>query len=281
MKNMLNFFKYHGLGNDFIIIDFPGEGIDLNALARHLCNRRLGIGADGLITYSQTNDQPHMRIFNADGTEAEMCGNGFRCFIHYLYQHKGFSREEISVQTLNGWLTGQVLEEEKNSVRVSSNLGVPEFDPALIPVDFSGERFIQEKVELENREFTISVVRTGPPHAVLFLKPGEELDPKYWGPRLEQHPVFPRGANINFSRILSPDRAQVVVWERGVGLTRACGTGAAAVGVIGHLLGKMEPEVIIELPGGELEIRWDGWGQPAFMTGNSEAVFSGALELNP
>ncbi len=276
---MLKFQKYHGLGNDFLIFDTQDEEINWSSIAKILCQRRFGVGADGIMTCTIRDKKPFMRIFNSDGSEAEMCGNGLRCFVHHLWHNNKFSGEEFEVHTGNGWLQARLLEDNGKKVRVANILGIPAFEPEKIPVAFAGDKFLEEKIKVEDREFSVSAVKTGPPHAVIFLDNLDQFPCDYWGPILEKNPVFPRKANINFTQILSPERARVIVWERGVGLTQACGTGAAAVAVIGQQLGKLEQKARIELPGGTLEIEWDGPGTPATMIGDSEFVFSGEVEL--
>ncbi len=275
---MLEFQKYHGLGNDFIIINTEDQERDWGKVARKVCQRRFAVGADGLMTCTVKEGKPLMRIFNPDGSEAEMCGNGLRCFVHHLYRHGLFPGKTVEVHTKNGLLQGEVLEEEGNRVRIANILGIPEFQPGKIPVNFSGERFLEEKITVADEEFKVSAVRTGPPHAVIFVSDLEGFPAQYWGPLVEKHPVFPNKANINFTQLLTPDRIRVVVWERGVGLTQACGTGATAATVIGQVLGKLKRNVMVELPGGSLEIKWNGLGTPATMVGNSQYVFKGNVD---
>ncbi len=279
---MLKFQKFHGLGNDFIITQTSitqDQNLDWSSIAKDLCKRRFGVGADGLMTCTVKEGKPYMRIFNTDGSEAEMCGNGLRCFVHFLYREELFPGEKVEVHTGNGWLSAFILEEQDTTSRISIDLGIPAFHPEKIPVAFSGNEFLEQKVTVDNREFLVSAVKTGPPHAVVFVSDLDNFPADYWGPLLENHPVFPRKANINFTQVINKEQAKVVVWERGVGLTQACGTGAAAVAVIGQVLGKLDKKAKIELPGGTLEINWEGPDSTAKMIGKSQFVFAGEINI--
>ena len=270
----LEFLKVHGLGNDFILLpDWDPNLGDPAKLAIKLCHRRFGIGADGLVLlYPAPGTGWAMRIFNADGSEAEMCGNALRCVARYLVTSGRVTGPEVSVETGAGIKKAVVL--PAGQVRV--NMGTPILDSEAIPVSGSSRRVIAEGIEAAGERFEFTAVSMGNPHCVIFLEPDREVAVSRIGPFLERHPLFPRGANVEFCRVESPDRVLVRVWERGAGETMACGTGACAVLVAGVLQGKLNRRAQVVLPGGLLQIYWSPEG-PVFMEGPAEEVFTGEL----
>ena len=272
----MRFSKMHGLGNDFIIIDgFRQPPFDPSALARRLCPRRFGVGADGLIVAlpSEVADA-RMRIFNADGGEPEMCGNGIRCLGKYLYDRGIVRKNPMTVETLAGVLTLQ-MEVEGGVVRaLTVDMGAPRMDPNLIPVDAETNRVT---IELDGRPVEFFCVSMGNPHAVTFdiFPEGETF--RRLGALVERHPRFPRRTNVEFCRVDPAGGVDVRVWERGDGETLACGTGACAVTAAGASMGLIPRETTVRLPGGALSIRWAENGQ-LFMTGPAETVFEGEVE---
>jgi len=256
MRGPLGFTKLHGLGNDYVLLDGFREGILpedlLPALARSLCDRHRGVGGDGLLLLLPGTDAPlRMRIFNPDGSEAEMCGNGIRCLALYAYG-EGYAGERFLVETAAGARKVEVF--PGGAVRV--DMGPPGVGEVERPL-FS---------------FRATTLSLGNPHCVIFSDREEEVGE--WGPRIENHPLFPQRTNVEFARVVSPDRLVVRVWERGVGETLACGTGACAAVVAGAVTGRTERKARVELPGGELEVEWREEGR-VFLTGPAREVFRG------
>jgi len=273
----MKFKKMHGLGNDFILINAIENDIpDPSALAKRLCRRKFGIGADGLILIceSQVADA-RMRIFNSDGSEPEMCGNGIRCFGKYLYD-TGLSRKErLSVETLAGILYIDLTVENGVAVSARVDMGEPILTPAQIPVAAETNRVT---VELGGKDVDFFCVSMGNPHAVTFdiYPEGDEF--LRFGAYMEKHPLFPAKANIEFCRVEENGDISVRVWERGDGPTLACGTGSCAVMTAAHALGLTGRSAAIHLPGGTLHDALSDNGH-VFMTGPAETVCSGEFEL--
>ncbi len=281
---MLEFTKYHGLGNDFIIVDGRNrETINWPAISRMLCKRRYGVGADGLILLKDLVGEkriPQMQLFNADGSEAEMCGNGLRCFIHYLFDVGLFPyQKEWPVITKFGQLKATITAKNGLDIYIRVDMAKPVFMPEEIPVDYRGEKVLNVPIKINNKSYAVNSVSTGPPHTVVFFKSPAEYDPLILGPLIENHPMFPAKTNVNFAVIKSTDEVDVQVWERGVGLTEACGTGACAVSAIGQVLGLLSKDVKVNLPGGTLTIQWIGEGHSIFMTGPSRYVYRGSITI--
>lgn len=283
-KNKINFWKMHGLGNDYILIDNRDEKIGenkLRLLAQKLCKRRFSIGADGLLLlYNSTVADIKMRIFNADGSEAEMCGNGIRCLAKYAYENNivDRSRREFRIETLAGiknvWL--EVVDEKVKAVTV--DMGKPTFERREIPVLGEGD-FINEEIKINDKTFRATCLSVGNPHCVIFVDEVENFPVEYYGPKIEIHPLFPNRINVEFVQILKRDLLNMRVWERGVGETLACGTGACASVVAGSMLGKTSRECMVQLLGGKLRIKYDENGR-IFMTGSAETVYTGTIELD-
>ena len=262
----------HGIGNDFIIID--GFRQDVSApsdLAKRICDRHFGVGADGLILAMPSKvADARMRYFNGDGGEAEMCGNGIRCLGKYLYDRGVCRRDSMTIETAAGVLTLNVLAEGGLARQLMVDMGQPVFDPADIPVAAESNAV---SLTVDGRETRFFCVSVGNPHAVTFdLFPEDEAFRRL-GAALEKHPLFPRRANIEFCRATETG-AEVKVWERGDGPTLACGTGACAVLAAGASQGLLPRKAAIALPGGTLYIRWADDGR-LFMTGPAETVFEG------
>ncbi|HUE29556.1 MAG TPA: diaminopimelate epimerase [Verrucomicrobiae bacterium] len=278
----MRFAKLHGTANDFIYVDaragFPG---DPAALAPRLCDRRRGIGADGLIllqTPSNGEADCRMAIYNADGSRAEMCGNGIRGLAKFVHD-RGLSRAEpLRVETDAGVMTIRTLASGGRVARVTVDMGRPEWDGRRIPVAADGE-IVERPLEVNGRRWAVTCVSMGNPHCVVFVE-GDVADLPLGdlGPRFARHPFFPRGVNTEFVRALGPERLAMRVWERGAGETMACGTGACAAAVAAARTGRSGRRVVVGLPGGELEIDW----QPddrVLMTGDAVEVFEGQVEV--
>lgn len=276
----LTFTKMHGLGNDYVYIDTHAQRVeDPAALARAMSDRHRGVGADGLIMVAPPDDpSAHVRMImhNADGSRAQMCGNGIRCVAKYAYDH-GLARENpLRVQTDAGILTLELtLGDAGRVTSVRVDMGRPVLEPAEIPVMLEGERAVGVPIEAAGVTFAVTCVSMGNPHAVIF---GDELAGvplMKWGPALETHPLFPERVNVHFVRVVSRDRVEMVSWERGTGATLACGTGASAVCVAGVLNFLTERKLTARVPGGDLAVEWDAQTEHVFMTGPAEEVFRG------
>jgi diaminopimelate epimerase len=291
---MLQFSKYQGLGNDFLLIDaragtLPAGVIDPEpAWVRDVCDRRFGVGGDGLILVLPPRDagEVRMRIFNADGSEAEMCGNGIRCLARYLADGDGElaapgAVRRWTVETGAGLLTPQLLPDGTIEV----DMGAPRRDPAGVPTTAAvGAAGLPEvSVSLDGTPHRGLAVGMGNPHLVIPVTDVEALPLETLGPELEHHPAFPARTNVHLVQVLAPDHLRMRVWERGAGPTPACGTGACATLVALHCLGACEATATVELPGGPLRISWAGGNAPVLMRGPAEAVFDGVLtpELTP
>lgn len=273
----MRFAKMHGIGNDFIIVDGFNNPIDApGPLARRLCARRFGVGADGLILAlpSEIADA-RMRIINSDGSEPEMCGNGIRCLGKYLYESGLCRKNPMTVETQAGVLTLELTLAGEQVTRVTVDMGRPRLEPEQIPVDAVTNRVA---IALDGTPVRFFCVSMGNPHAVTFDLYPEEADFLRLGAYLEGHPLFPNRANIEFCRLSADGGVDVKVWERGDGPTLACGTGACAVLTAGASQGLISRQAIIHLPGGDLEIRW-AEDDHLFMTGPAETVYTGELEV--
>ncbi len=263
----MHFTKYNGLGNDFIFVDGP-DALSLTepaAVACRLCNRYTGIGADGLVLLlpSRVADV-RMRIINSDGSEAEMCGNASRCVPLHLRRTGVTNKKQITLETLAGLIETEVLDEAQGLVRV--NMGAPQ------------EKVIDFTIELNTEKWTGTKVSMGNPHFVLFVNDVEQFPVAQWGPQMETHPAFPHKTNVEFVQVLDDHTVRMRVWERGAGITRACGTGACATAVACMLAGLTGPEVTVRLDGGSLQIAWPQ-RQDVFMTGPAQKVFEGDVTL--
>ncbi|MFP4680346.1 MAG: diaminopimelate epimerase [Chitinispirillaceae bacterium] len=278
MKKNIPFVKMEGLGNDFVVLHEIEDSL-VDNLGQHsieICDRRRGVGADGVICVlpSQKADF-RMRIFNSDGSEAEMCGNGVRCFAHYLHHNGLSSKTSISVDTLAGMIGVQ---KENDLYKV--NMGLPRLSSEEIPVESSSPEFIMQEVQVSDKVFNVTAVSMGNPHAVIYA---DELSDELvftYGPLLEKHFLFPRRTNVEFIKVISKDQIQMRVYERGCGETQACGTGACGAAVSGIVNGLHGNDVTVHLPGGDLRVFWDGnRSHPVYMTGPARTVFRGKLEI--
>lgn len=267
-----------GLGNDFVVFDATRNPIQLsNAQLQHLADRRFGVGCDQILFVEAARDRRtdfHYRIFNADGSEVEQCGNGARCFARFVRSHGLTDKKVIDVGTAKGNIQLSVLADEQ--VRV--NMGAPRLDPAELPFDASA-RATTYPLEVNGQKLEICAVSMGNPHAVLLVEDVTTAAVETLGPAIESHPAFPQRVNVGFMAILSRQQLDLRVFERGSGETLACGTGACAAVVAGRLLGLLDEQVEVRLPGGNLVISWGEQGQPVWMTGPANEVFEGSIEL--
>ena len=267
--------KMHGLGNDFILIDNrSGELQDKNALAARLCRRRLSVGADGLITVepSQCADI-RMRIYNSDGSEAEMCGNGIRCFARLVYDMGIVRGEEFSVETLAGIMRPKVITDAAGSVSgVRVDMGMPDFTPENVPM--KAENALEARISAAGSELSVHCCLMGVPHAIVIVDGSEVTEEDFMrlGPAIESHEIFPRKINVNFARIIDKNNVAVRTWERGAGPTLACGTGSCATVCVLSEMGLLERSADVHLAAGTLHIEY---GDTVYMTGAAEYVFKG------
>jgi len=286
----INFTKMEGLGNDFIFIDdrdgIVGEQVDFPELSRKLCSRHFGVGGDGIITITESDtDDFNCTIYNSDGSQPEMCGNGMRCFAKYLYEKNITSQKKFKVETLAGTIIPEVFVDDKGVVDlVRVDMGEPILTTSLIPFVSEKERAVKENLVLDEpykgqETFEITAVSMGNPHAVVFVDNIRSIDVKELGQRIENHERFPEKTNVEFIEVVKKDELIMKVWERGAGLTLACGTGACAALVAGCLNKKCENKVVIHLDGGDLEIEWDLKNNHVYKTGPASFVFSGSLMI--
>jgi diaminopimelate epimerase len=275
----MKFTKMHGLGNDFVIMAGEDlEGKDPGKAALMLCDRHMGIGADGLLLFYRDSSAPvTMRLYNSDGSEAEMCGNGLRCLAKYLFDRKMVEGISFDVKTGAGILTVTVHPSRGIAQEIEVNMGYPRLKRHEIPVEGPGEnRCMDESLQVGDRIYRITAVNMGNPHCIIFPENYEALRLREEGRAIEEHPFFPRKTNVEFVKVHSPSLLEVKVWERGAGETLACGTGACASLVASHLTGRSGRSAEVRLPGGSLHIEWTDRGD-IVMRGPAVEVFQGKL----
>ncbi len=273
----MKFTKMHGAGNDYVYVNGFVETIeDPASLSIAVSDRHFGIGADGLVLILPSEKEDfRMRIFNADGSEAEMCGNASRCIAKYVFDHGMTDKTSITLETLSGQkrLDLQVENGKVSTVRV--DMGEPILLPKLIPAHIDEERIVNFPIALDGKKVNITALSMGNPHVIIFVDNVNEIDLPKIGPKVEHHPLFPKRTNTEFLQIISPNQLKMRVWERGSGETLACGTGACAATVAAALNGKAERKVTMELTGGTLFIEWSETDNHVYMTGPATTVFEG------
>ncbi|HEX8959998.1 MAG TPA: diaminopimelate epimerase [Geobacteraceae bacterium] len=278
----MKFTKMHGAGNDYVYVNCFAERVDNpEQVAIKVSNRNFGIGSDGLILIMPSDKADvRMRMFNSDGSESEMCGNGIRCVAKYAYDHGIVAKKEITAETGAGILTLQLFTNDRNKVeRVRVNMGKPRLSRAEIPMRGEpGAQVVNEPLNILHTTFRITCASMGNPHCVIFVDDLANFQVEKYGPLIENHELFPRRTNVEFVEIISPTEVRQRTWERGAGETLACGTGASAVCVAGVLNGVTEKRILNHLSGGDLELEWadDGF---LYMTGPAVEVFSGEIEI--
>lgn len=274
----MRFVKMHGLGNDFVVIDaraYPDT--DWPALARRLGHRQFGVGFDQmLLLAASASCDWRMDIYNPDGSRAQMCGNGIRCFLKYLRDEGLDGRDEVTVETLAGPIVPRLVADGGGACEVAVDMGRPRLRPAEIPFVAEGERAVGVPLEVAGRVLAVTAVSMGNPHAVLFADDLEALGWEALGPAIQRHPRFPESVNVEFVRPLARDELVVRVWERGAGRTLACGTGACASLVAAHLNGLSDRAATVHLEGGDLLIEWRD-DDHLIMIGPAVTVFEGEL----
>jgi diaminopimelate epimerase len=286
-RNIILFSKMHGLGNDYVVIDESEEMVipedKKPKVVEQLCRRGFSIGADGVIFVAPSNiAEIKFRIFNADGSEAEMCGNGIRCFSKFIYENRIVEQEKIKVETLGGIKTLELNVADGEVISSRVDMGLASFRAQEIPMITDKEEFLDDELEVNGWQFSLTTVNVGNPHAVIFTDDLDEVDLDEAGPLLENHEAFPERVNVHFVRIISPGEVEMITWERGAGFTLACGTGATSVALAGYRLGQLDQDVLVHLPGGDLQIRiYQADGKlGAFMEGDATMVFEGIIEVD-
>ncbi len=287
-KTLVTFSKMHGLGNDYIVIDESNKIIipeeKKPEIVEEICRRGFSVGADGVIFVTPASSDIadiRFRIFNSDGSEAEMCGNGIRCFVKYVYENDIFHNDQMLVETLGG-IKEVDLDVEGEEVRASTvDMGVPSFKTTDIPMISDKEEFLDSTLNVGGELVNITAVNVGNPHAVIFTDNIQNIKLNEIGPLIENHPAFPQKTNVHFVNIINRNEIEMITWERGAGFTFACGTGATSCVMAGFKLGILDEEVEVHLPGGELliivyeidnELR-------VFMEGEAVLVFDGVMEI--
>jgi diaminopimelate epimerase len=282
MMHIMRFTKMHGIGNDYVYVDgFAEKLADPASVARKISDRHFGIGGDGLILILPSDKADvKMRMFNADGSEAEMCGNGIRCVAKYAYEHGLSKANPMKVETGAGVLALQLHLDGTNVAQVTVNMGQPILALPKIPVDPEKVARIREneyRLSLASTDESLPVVLVsmGNPHAVTYVPDVAAVDLNRIGPAIERHAAFPKRINAHFVQVISRDEVKMRTWERGSGITLACGTGACAVCVAGVLIGRTDRKILAHLPGGDLSLEWRESDNNVYMTGPATEVFSG------
>lgn len=277
----MKFTKMHGIGNDYVYVNCFEESVKNPAeVSKFVSDRHFGIGSDGLILISPSAIADfRMNTYNADGSQAEMCGNGIRCVAKYVYDYGLTDKTEISVETLAGIKYLRLQVENGKVASVEVNMGAPILEPKEIPVAVEESPVVNVPVEVKGKIYHMTCVSMGNPHAIIFMNNVKDLDIAAIGPYFENHTVFPKRTNTEFVEVLDRNTVNMRVWERGSDETLACGTGACATTVACILNDKTENEVTVHLLGGDLKIRWDREANQVYMTGPATVVFDGEITL--
>ncbi|MFH2058252.1 MAG: diaminopimelate epimerase [Pseudomonadota bacterium] len=281
----LEFIKMEGIGNDFIIIDDRAQTIEKKKpypdLARQLCSRHFGIGGDGLLLILPSNDHDFkFRIYNSDGSSAQMCGNGIRCVAKYVYEKKIVPHKKMRVDTLAGTVIPEVFIDDENIVQsVRVDMGQPILMCSQIPFESVNKTAIDEPLVVGDNTYFVTTVSMGNPHAVIFVDDIETIDIKSIGTAIETNERFLEKTNVEFIQVMNKNELRMKVWERGAGITLACGTGACASLVAAKLTGRSERSVVVHLDGGDLDLFWDKENNHVFMEGPVTLTFTGRVRL--
>lgn len=274
----MRFTKMHGIGNDYVYVDCFCEQVAAPAaLARAISERHFGVGGDGLILIMPSDSADvRMRMFNADGSEAQMCGNGLRCLAKYAYDHGRAKANPMKVETQAGIKTVEIAVGGDGRVAAARvDMGEPILSPAAIPVKLEGDRAVDVTLEAGGQSLAVTCVSMGNPHAVAYVDDVGAVDLERIGPEIENHRLFPERVNAHFVQVHSPGEVAMRTWERGSGITLACGTGACAVCVAGVLTGRTARQITAHLPGGDLRVEWAETDNRVYMTGPAVEVFTG------
>ena len=281
----LKFSKMHGIGNDFVIIDESKQTVisesDKPEACRFLCDRHFGVGSDGVL-FVETSDVADLgyRMFNPDGSEAEMCGNGIRCFADFVYRKKILETESMTIETKSGIKTVDITLENKEPKFFRVNMGLSTFNTDEVPMKYDKEECVDGEIEVDGEKFNITVLSVGNPHVIIFVDDVDSVDIDRFGPLFESHHLFPEKINVHFVEAISEHEGKMRTWERGAGVTLACGTGATSTAIAGYKLGVFSSDVLLHLPGGNLKFTvYNENGQlGAFMEGPATLVFDGEIQ---
>jgi diaminopimelate epimerase len=267
----------HGAGNDYVYIDcFREKADNPEELSIRISDRHKGVGSDGLVLIMPSEIADfRMRMFNADGSEAQMCGNASRCIAKYVYDKGYTDKKIITLETKAGVKILELFPENGKVEKVKVDMGEPVLETKKIPVKWDGDTLINQVIDFGTKKYAVTAVSMGNPHAVIFTEGIDRLDLEKIGPKIENHPMFPERVNTEFVEIVSPTYARMRVWERGSGETLACGTGACAVEAAAVLNGKLERKATVSLLGGDLELEWNAENNHVYMTGDAVTVFEG------
>lgn len=278
----MRFTKMHGLGNDYIYVNCFEETVENpSEVAKKVSDRHFGIGSDGLVLIMPSERADFkMRMFNSDGSEAEMCGNAIRCVGKYVFDRGMTNKNVIRVETLAGIKVLELTVQDGKAKLVKVDMGEPILKPENIPVNSDKEIFRTEPVEIDGKEFKVTCVSMGNPHAVSYVKNVDIFPLEKIGPKMEHHPLFPKRINAEFVEVIDRTTLKMRVWERGAGETLACGTGACAVLVASVLNGVSERKATVKLLGGDIIIEWNENNNHVYMTGPAVKVFEGEVDLN-
>lgn len=275
----------HGIGNDFPIIDeSEGEVIpeaDKPEACKFLCHRNFGVGGDGVLFVVPSKDADiGYRMFNPDGSEAEMCGNGIRCFADFVYRKGILKKEKMTVETKSGIKTIEITLDESEPTLFKVDMGTATFKTEEIPMVSDEEEFIDGTLDVLDESYAVTAISVGNPHAIIFVEDISEVDIDKFGPAIECHKVFPEKINVHFVQVVSENEGIMRTWERGAGVTLACGTGATSTAISGYKLGLFDKDILLHLPGGDLNFNvYEKDGElGAFMKGPAELVFDGEIQ---
>ena len=273
----MQFTKMHGIGNDYVYVNCFEETVcEPGKLASAISDRHFGIGSDGLILICPSEQADvRMRMFNADGSESEMCGNGIRCVAKYAYEHSLSTNNPMKIETGNGVLSIELRVENGVVLAARVNMGEPILEASKIPMAIDDTRAINYQIEVAGLPMAVTCVSMGNPHAIFFVEDAAHVVIERLGPTIENHAVFPQRTNVHWVQVVGPDEVIMRTWERGAGATLACGTGASAVCVAGALTERTDRKITTHLPGGDLQIEWDKSDNCVYMTGPAVEVFSG------
>lgn len=271
----MRFTKYQGAGNDFIIFDYRDiQGISYSNLAKKVCNRKFGIGADGILIAEKSEiGDIKMLYYNCDGSRGEMCGNGIRCFSKFIYDNKLINKTSFEIETLDGVKIIGLDFKEKTLENFIVDMGEPNFRASDIPVIWEKAYILNESILIDDIEYKFSALRMGVPHAVIFIENIQAINIDYLGEKIGKHKLFPEGSNVNFIEIENRRKINIFTWERGVGKTLGCGTGACSGVVVGERLGLLEPKVSVHSEGGSLEV--EILNGRVIMSGGASLIASG------
>lgn len=277
----MRFTKMQGIGNDYVYVNCLKEHIESpSEVSRKISDRHFGIGSDGLILIKSSEKADfEMEMYNADGSQGAMCGNGMRCVGKYVYDYGLTDKTHIAVDTKSGIKYLDLTVENQKVKQVRVNMGAPVLETKSIPMNYEGNTVISQPLNVGQEIYEVTAVSMGNPHAVVYVDNVKNLPLEEVGPKFEKHPAFPESVNTEFVRIIDRNTVEMRVWERGSGETLACGTGACAVAVASVLNGYTEDKVTVKLLGGDLEIFWDRKENLVYMTGPAEVVFEGEIEI--